>query len=619
MDSVRTSADADELPRVHTLDAALADQIAAGEVVERPASVVRELVDNAIDAGATRIDVELVDGGRERIVVTDDGHGIHPDDLQLAVTRHATSKVRRAADLVDIATLGFRGEALASVAAVATVKIRSRRLGSRVGQELIAKPGRPLRQTPTGLAVGTRIEVESLFENVPARRKFLRSEATEVGHVVDAVTRVALVHPRVHFVVRTPRRMLLDFASAADEATRIEQVLHRRGRGVLRHVGGHSDGIAVDGWVLDGDAVPRAGQGAFVVVRRRVVREKNLARLLRGLAPELPEGRHPIGCLRVEPGPGEVDVNVHPQKAEIRFSDPQRVYAAVRAVLSAARPAAPTIAPIAVGPRPPAIDDVVARWAAATPVGGEPSRGSGTSYRLRTEARGDGYAAHRRDVRAQAQQLSAQYAASPVPIVADQDRDDEAPVDDGPAYLACLPGPVGLFRDGDDLLAVDLRALRSHLVYRRVREDLGRAGTTAQALLSPVVVDVGEDDLRCVTEGKDALDGLGLVVEPFGDGTVMVRAVPAGLRGCIEEPDVADLVRRVLPWLRVRARDDGDLDPAMRAIAATDGPDPAPRLARRWLRDLARAGEDLGRIPGVSRWSPGALVGAGGDDDDRRD
>ena len=203
------------LPRVHRLSDALADQIAAGEVIERPASVVKELVDNAIDAGARRVDVELGRRGvPRRSWWSTTGTGFHPDDLELALTRHATSKLRRAADLTEIETLGFRGEALASIAAVAQVRVRSRRKGEPMGRVVDARAGGVQRIEPTGMAVGTRIEVRNLFENVPARRKFLRSEATEVGHVTEAMVRLALVHPQVRLRLEHGRRTLLELSPA---------------------------------------------------------------------------------------------------------------------------------------------------------------------------------------------------------------------------------------------------------------------------------------------------------------------------------------------------------------------------------------------------------------------
>jgi DNA mismatch repair protein MutL len=611
----------EELPRIRTLPPHLADQIAAGEVVERPASVVRELVDNALDAGARRIEIQVEGGGADRIFVLDDGHGIHPEDLELSITRHATSKIRRAADLVEVATLGFRGEALASIAAVARLRIESRRRGAPMGHALDVGPGRPPRVTPVGMPPGTRIAIEDLFATLPARRKFLRSEATELGHLTETVLRAALVHPEVYFVVRTPGRTLLELMPAGEDA-RIEAVLARRGHGVVRRTGGEHDGTRVDAWVLAGDATPRAGQGLFVIVRRRVVRERHLSRILseavgEGLAP----GQHPIACLRVEPGEGIVDVNVHPQKAEIRFADPQKIYADVRAVLEARRDAFVEPAPV-IGldaPRASVMGDVVARWAAHAEPARAVERVGGTSspsaYRLRTHAVGGGYASHRELLREGAGILDRARRAADEGPTPQPHLDPEVPVerDEGPLYLGCLPGPVGLFRVQDDLLAVDLRALRSHLLHLRLREDLGGSGALAQALLQPAVVSLPAADVASVREGAGDLSRLGLVLEAFGDEAVLVRAVPATLRGCIEEPDAADLVARVLPWLRVRGRAP-DLSPVAAALAQTGGADPAPRLARRWLAEVLERGESLSRVPGVRRWTAADLVGKADDD-----
>ncbi|MEX1363229.1 MAG: DNA mismatch repair endonuclease MutL [Nannocystaceae bacterium] len=613
--------DTGEPARIRALGDALADQIAAGEVVERPASVVKELLENAIDAGARRVQIELLEAGVGSIVVVDDGHGIHPDDLALAVTRHATSKLRRPEDLVEIGTLGFRGEALASMAAVAHLRIRSRRRGADRGVELTCRPGLPPERGPVGMPVGTRVELRGLFSNVPARRKFLRSEATELGHVSQTVLRVALVQPSVHVSLRHGARRLLELP-AGTPAQRVQQVLDRSGAGPLRHVTGEHDGVRVEAWLAGAEAASRSRSGLFIVVRRRVVREPNLARVVvASYADALPDRRHPLACVVVEPPPGEVDVNVHPQKAEVRFGSPQRVYAAVRAVLGRPEtgldPAAdpqdsPTSSPSAA--QPPAraaLGDVLDRWArhAAGPVARESSPG----YRLRTRAAGEGYSHRRDDLREQAQVLRQAWLddRAPEPSAPAIPK----PVDPGPQYIGCLPGPVGLFLAADELLAVDLRALRGHLVLRRLRRDLGGGEVAAQGLLEPVVVRLPSADVRCCERGRTALSRIGVHLEAFGDDAVLVRAVPASLRGCVEQPDVSDLVARVLPWLRMRKADDDEpasadeLLGAMQAVARTQGPDPAPRLARRWLRELLEEGVALHDVPGLRRWTGAELTG----------
>jgi DNA mismatch repair protein MutL len=323
--------------RIALLSPLAIDQIAAGEVVERPASVVKELVDNAIDAGATRVDVELEEGGLGLIAVRDNGRGIHPDDLILAVTRHATSKLRDPSELTDIGTLGFRGEALASVAAVARLDLRSRQPHAGVGAHLHVRPGEPPRLAPAGMPVGTQVEVRGLFANLPARRKFMRAEATEVGQCSETVLRLAVVHPEVHLTLRHGKRELLQLPRGT-LSERVAQVLERRVSGPLFHFAGEEDGTAVQVWLPTPEAAARGRGGPYLIVRRRVVRERSLAQILGqayGVTGEV------TACAMIEPPRASVDVNVHPQKSEVRFSDPQRVYAAVRRVLAAAVAAAP--------------------------------------------------------------------------------------------------------------------------------------------------------------------------------------------------------------------------------------------------------------------------------------
>lgn len=605
--------------RIEVLSAELADQIAAGEVVERPASVVKELVENAIDAGASRVEVQLEKAGLEKIVVRDDGRGIHADDLALSVTRHATSKLRSPSDLVEVRTLGFRGEALASIAAVANVTVESRPAQAS-GLRMRCRPGLSPETEPVGIAPGTRIEVGRLFANVPARRKFMRAEATEVGHCSDTMLRLALANPGVHLRLRHGNRELLDLP-AADLQGRIAQVLSRRTSLDLIEVDGVHEGVEVGVTLAPPAAAVRGGGGLYIIVRRRVVRERALSRAVsaafEGL---LPAGRSPLGCLRIEPPTGSVDVNVHPQKAEVRFADPQSVYAAARRVLEDARvhiQRGSTSAPTQDQSGTEAVaaaDRGVRRFEASTPTptlapqNKTPAQPRQGGYSLRTAAtRAEpDYLAHRREVDATASALRRPIAEPKGASAADAPR-PTAPVDSGPplALLTCLPGPVALLRYGDELLSVDMRALRSHLVYRRLADDLGSGTIAAQGLLSPVVVARSAADVGLCARNEEALAGLGLVVEAFGDDAVMVRAVPAGLRHCVEEPDLEDLIDRVIAWLRVH--DAADSRRGLQVVADTRGADPAPRLARRWVRELLDANVDLASTPGIRVFTVEAL------------
>lgn len=608
------------------MPAALADQIAAGEVVERPASIVKELVENAVDAGAKRVEVELTKGGSERIVVLDDGGGMHPEDLPLSITRHATSKVREASDLVEIRTLGFRGEALASIAAVADVTMESRRADETAGTRMRSRPGLPPELSPIGRGVGTRVEVASLFVNVPARRKFLRSEATEVGHCTDTMVRLAISHPDVHLRLKHGARTLLDLPAAA-LPDRIAAVLARRVRAPITRVQGVHEGVDVEAFLAPPTAAVKGRGHSFVVVRRRVVRERSLtSAITAAYGDALPSGHGPVACVRVDPPAGEVDVNVHPQKAEVRFSNPQAVYAAARHVLALAAAqwdAAPADPPrqarFTAGARaaldrsvdverPPPRETGSNRGAAPRFSAG-PAQGS--TYRLRTAATREDYDSHRAEARAAAGRLRDRLAQAKQPEPAATQETIPVPAPEpvaqpaGPelTLLTCLPGPVALLRLDDSVVSVDLKRLRSHLVYERLVAELGGGSVGAQGLLAPVVVRRDKRDVELCLSREDALRELGVVVEAFGEDALLVRAVPAQLRDCVDEPDIDDLVDKVVAWLRVESPT-GQPEPtgthAMAAVlAGARGADPVPRLARRWVRELLEQDRDLAKVPGV--------------------
>jgi DNA mismatch repair protein MutL len=639
--------------RIAVLPAALADQIAAGEVVERPASIVKELIDNAIDAGATRVEIELEQGGRESIRVIDDGRGIHPDDLLLALTRHATSKLHEPGQLIEIHTLGFRGEALASVAAVAQVEIRSRQANAPAGRRARAQPGQPATIEPIGMPFGTQVEVSQLFASVPARRKFLRSEATEIGHCIDAVVRVALVHPHVHVIVRHGRRELLALP-AGDQASRVAQVLARSGAiGPLHEFAGEREGTSVHGWFAPPEQAQRQRSGAFVVVRRRVVRERTLGQLLRwAYGDALAGDAQPLAVLIVEPPPGTVDVNVHPQKSEVRFADAQRLFAVVRELVGEGLADAPwQRAPAGLRedtsdteathdwarPRDASTRAALASWSGRGVYEPEPSRSAGSfasdadpragvGYRLGTRALGSDYASDKQALRGEAERLrSTLLPADRTSRGWNLDDSDHEPTREpdieppvGPILLGHLPGPVALFEDRGTLLAVDLRRLRAHLVRRRLLRELSAIpgqSIPAQGLLEPVVVRRRGDEIELLLRQHARLLELGVDLEGFGEGAVVVRAVPAVLRKILDDADVDELLERLIPWLRMREHADAGSDPsqviveAVAAIADTRRIDPTPRLARAWLADALREGP-IDEVPGVRRWTGAGLLGA---------
>lgn len=605
---------AGDAARIHVLPPDLADQIAAGEVVERPASIVKELVDNAIDAGARRIEIELGGGGIERIVVVDDGIGIEAEDLALSITRHATSKLRSSADLVSPRWLGFRGEALASIAAVAKVVIESRTRTASAGTRLSSLPGLGPTFEPCSHRGGTRIEITGLFANVPARRKFLRTVATELTHCSDVIAKIALVHPGVGFRARHEGRVVLD-VGASDPSVRVADLLARR-TGELIAFAGTFEGVAVALWIGNGD--PERAE-VSVAVRQRVVRERAISQIVR-------EGwwgaSAPCAAVFVEPPEGTVDVNVHPQKAEVRFSDPQRVYAAVRRAMASAATMTPVRtatlgldAPVS-NDAPPdlfaaanaadaALSHAGASEAGASPDESADGQDSPPAYALRTRALEGDYAVTREQLR------RAAAAFVPVEVMRASEAATPAPVAAGDTWelLDCLPGPVALLRWQDDLLAVDLKVLRGFILRRRIAAELGGSAgrLAAQALLVPAVVAVSTADVDLVESSREELESMGILADRFGDAAVVVRGIPATLRQCVDDLDAAALLARVLPYLRMRARSNEPTDVAT-VLEGCAPPQVASRFARGFLREALTFGVAIDALPGVRRWRPDALV-----------
>jgi DNA mismatch repair protein MutL len=322
------------MPRIRQLPPDLVTKIAAGEVIERPASVVKELLENSVDAGATRIDIDLDAGGTELIRVVDDGCGIEPDDMPLAFAQHATSKLKSADDLFAIHTMGFRGEALASVAGVGQVTLQSRTHDAASGCELRCDGGAFHAPKPWNGAPGTRLEVRHLFYNVPVRKKFLKSVATELGHVCETVTRIALAHPALHITLRHNGRLVYDIPASAGLADRIALFFTSEVRDALYEVDSGPGPLRVTGFIAD----PKCDRGnsklQYLFVNGRWFRDRSLAHALqesyRGL---LMSGRYAIGFLFLTVPPDKIDVNVHPTKAEVRFQENSLVYSLVRATV----------------------------------------------------------------------------------------------------------------------------------------------------------------------------------------------------------------------------------------------------------------------------------------------
>lgn len=346
--------------KIQILPQGLASQIAAGEVVERPASAAKELIENALDAGAQRCDVACDGGGITRIAVTDDGEGMTEEDARLSLERHATSKLRSMQDLTHLLSYGFRGEALPSIASVSRIKILTRLRGSDSGVVLAANGGEDLQVTPAGLPIGTSVEVRDLFFNVPARRKFLRSTGTESSHVTSVVEGAALARPAVTFTLTRDGRRVRELLRANSRAERVEQLFEQE---PLVAVSGERGPLKLEAYLTRPERARPGAAGLWLIVNGRVVRDRMLATTLaQSFGSVLPAGHYPRGAVYIDLPPELLDVNVHPQKTEVRFVDPRAAADAVYSIASrelasalslppgprnrfAARPAAPAQPP----------------------------------------------------------------------------------------------------------------------------------------------------------------------------------------------------------------------------------------------------------------------------------
>ncbi len=482
------------------------DQIAAGEVVERPASVVKELVENSIDAKATQVVVALRDGGRAMIRVEDDGRGMSEQDALLAIERHATSKIRETADLLSLRSLGFRGEALPSIAAVSEFELLTRRADDEQGTRLRVDGGRLRDVRPAAAAKGTVISARRLFYNVPVRQKFLRTVPTELGHCVHAVVRQAMVRPRVGFAVQHAGRTILDAPATEDWAARVEALVGPDGRGLLP-IDASSDGMALRGQV----AAPErhrahAADSTFLYVNGRWVRDHVLRRAVReAYRDRLPSGRHPLAVLELTLDPALADINVHPTKAEVRFVDPASVVRFVAHTVSTALESAGAPPRRAAGgsvPWLPSSAPLFAGSQAVEPV--DPAR-SEKEHAEPTDP-----------------------SPVPGPVAAEAPPAPWAPAvpppqaEFQPRWIDVVDERWGLAAVDGRLFVVDLARVARSLSVMDAR-------APGRPLLVPTVVRLGEAELAEAEARLEEWAELGLVADRFSPTELAVRSVPESL------------------------------------------------------------------------------------------
>jgi DNA mismatch repair protein MutL len=523
------------LPRIAVMSPGLASQIAAGEVVERPASAVKELLENAVDAGATRVDVEIAGGGITLISVSDDGSGMGREDALLAVERHATSKLFTFADLSRVATYGFRGEALPSIASVSRLSIRTRIREEDAGTLVSVEGGGTPAVGPAGSAVGTTVVVRDLFFNVPPRRKFMRSAGTESGHVSDVLEAAALARHDLTITLTRDGRRVREWLRADTRAERVRVAI---GDG-LSACAGRRGPLAVEAFLSRPEHARSGAGGLKLLVNSRPVRDRALLHTIaQAYGSVLERGRYPRGVVYLDLPPELVDVNVHPQKAEVRFADPRAVTDALYHVLSTelarafslptpsrspwarqgAAPAAPVEAPVAASGTMPSPGAVERDVAAVEPDAEPESPGASTTDPIRVLAVADSAAPIRPSpsVRWASLRFIAQVRQT---------------------YLIC--------EGHDGLYVIDQHAAAERVNFDRLRKQLGARAIPSQSLLFPQTLEVTPSDVELVEAQAAAFAALGVELRVRGTNLVSVHSVPKILVRASPERLVRDLLTEV--------------------------------------------------------------------------
>lgn len=604
------------MPDIRLLPSSVVNKIAAGEVIERPASVVKELMENSVDAGARRIDVSIEKGGTELVRVADDGGGIKADQLPLAVASHATSKIVDADDLFDVRTLGFRGEALASVAEISQFLLRSRHRDEPAGCQLEVRGGQAGAVTPCGCPVGTVVEVRQLFFNTPVRRKFLRATQTEMGHVTDAFIRIALVHPAVHFTLQHNERSVYDLPPVDSWRERIVTFFGGEIGQSLIPVASDDGQIRWTGYVADPNYSRANNRMQYFFLNGRHIRDRSLQHALgeayRGL---LLSGRYPIAFFRLEMPADLVDVNVHPTKLEVRFQDGGRIYSQLLSALRQKFLSTDLTARVKPAPLPADADpagaldptrsaqhrDELVQWAQgqlegrsppagharqdagsraagerpAAPPGPQPAAAAAQQSRLPLDFdRASGGTPSFRPFPDFGSAARGPLAPVPRPEAGHPERgehlhgDAARPMDQPPRppHAASQPAlsSAGLqvhnryliTESEDGVEIIDQHALHERILYEQLREKVSAGALEKQRLLVPEPVSMSPAEAAAALEAKEVLAQLGIEIEPFGGDTILVSTYPAMLANFDPHEVLRQIVEQLMTGGNVPQRRD---------------------------------------------------------------
>jgi len=531
----------------------IVNKIAAGEVIERPASVVKELMENSVDAGSRRIDVTVEQGGSQLIRVVDDGRGITPEDFALAVTSHATSKIRSDDDLFRVGTLGFRGEALASIASVSRMRLKSRPQEAESGMELEVTGGESGDLTPCGCPTGTIIEVHDLLFNTPVRRKFLRTTQTEMGHINEAFTRIALAYPQIHFTLTHNTRSVSDLPPVETWRERIAAIIDPAIADGLIDVESVEEGIRLFGYVAHPSHSRANNRMQYLLLNGRFIRDRSLQHALseayRGL---LLTGRFPISFLQLEMAPELVDVNVHPTKLEVRFREAGQIYRQLLGTLrtrflttdltarlqptDAQSPAAAHDAQ-----RTEELRQEVVNWATAELAGQTANRSADPSAEGRYGHVGMSPSATPSHAPLTLNRLDPSWVASSggqdmssaatTSTISEQRVDEPSSAQDSPSRLVGMQvlDRYLISENEEGLVVIDQHALHERVLYEQIREKVLSGTMETQSLLVPEPVDLSAAEVAAVLDAKPLLSQLAVEVESFGGNTILVSSYPAML------------------------------------------------------------------------------------------
>ena len=537
------------MSRIRQLDAHVVNQIAAGEVIDRPASVVKELLENSVDALATRVEVDVADGGSELIRVVDDGEGVHPDDLLLAVSSHATSKIDNADDLFRVRTLGFRGEALASIASVSRFHMRTRQPDSDTGYEMEVRQGDVQQPHACGCPVGTSIEVHQLFANTPVRRKFLKTTSTEFGHITEQFTRIALANPRLHAVLRHNGKIVYELPATDALIDRLRLFYGREMAEGLIQVESETESGRLWGYVAHPSHSKSTRKGQYLFLNGRWIQDRALQHALteayRGL---LMTGRHPIVFLFLELAADDVDVNVHPTKNEVRFRDSQQAYRQLLSMLrtkflsvdldgSMSMPESnPNAQSSSTPERKLELQHELADWA----------KGELASW---TPARPSVFAPQAEQSATTLTGTPPEFAPFPGGAQPGEPGLAARTPDEAHTDLAGPHAPVGramqihdcylVVETGDGMTVIDQHALHERIMYEHLRNRVLEGAVESQKLLVPETIDLSARETSLLLEQQELLQQLGFGIEEFGGNTVLLTSYPV----LLSRADLVQVVR----------------------------------------------------------------------------